>query len=320
MEQLLTVRDLVTEFGTARGALRAVDGASIEVGRGETVGLVGESGCGKTAMGLSILRLIEPPGRIVGGSIRLEGDDLLAKNDREMRRLRGRKLSMIFQDPTSTLNPVVPIGKQIAELARTHLGASRREARRLAIDMLAAVGIPSPAQRYSSYPHELSGGMQQRVIIACALLLHPALVVADEPTTALDVTVQGQILDLLARLASGKSGTAVVLISHDLGVVAETCARVYVMYCGKVVESGPTARILAEPLHPYTQGLLASIPKIDGNARALEPIPGMVADPLTPPPGCRFHPRCPHAMERCRADVPMLRDHGGRAVACHLHA
>ena len=319
MAQLLTVSDLVTEFATARGALRAVDGASIEVAKGETVGLVGESGCGKTALGLSILRLIEPPGRIAGGTIRLEGEDLLGKSDEEMRRLRGHKLSMIFQDPTSTLNPVVPIGAQIAELARTHLGCGRREARRLAIDMLGAVGIPSPGQRYTSYPHELSGGMQQRVIIACALLLNPRLVIADEPTTALDVTVQGQILDLLARLASGKSGTAVVLISHDLGVVAETCARVYVMYCGKVVESGPTERILAEPLHPYTQGLLASIPKIDGNAGELSPIPGTVADPLSPPAGCRFHPRCLHAFERCRMEEPKLRDRGGRSVACHLY-
>jgi len=320
MEPLLTVRDLVTEYATARGPLRAVDGASIEVGRGETVGLVGESGCGKTALGLSILRLIEPPGRIAGGSIRLEDDDLIAKSDDAMRRLRGVKLSMIFQDPTSTLNPVVPIGAQIAELARTHRGASRREARRLALDMLAAVGIPSPAQRYNAYPHELSGGMQQRVIIACALLLHPKLVVADEPTTALDVTVQGQILDLLAKLAAGKGGTAVVLISHDLGVVAETCARVYVMYCGKVVESGPTERLLAEPMHPYTQGLIASIPKIDGSAGELSPIPGTVADPLAPPSGCRFHPRCAHATARCRAEEPKLRDRGGHAVACHLHA
>jgi peptide/nickel transport system ATP-binding protein/oligopeptide transport system ATP-binding protein len=320
MDQLLAVSDLVTEFATARGPLRAVDGASLEVGKGETVGLVGESGCGKTALGLSLLRLIEPPGRVAGGSIRLEGDDLLAKSEAEMRRLRGRKLSMIFQDPTSTLNPVVSIGKQIAELARTHRGASRREARKLAIEMLGAVGIPSPAQRYNAYPHELSGGMQQRVIIACALLLGPQLVVADEPTTALDVTVQGQILDLLARLASGKSGTAVVLISHDLGVVAETCARVYVMYCGKVVESGPTERLLAEPLHPYTQGLLASIPKIDGNERVLQAIPGTVADPLAPPGGCRFHPRCPHVMARCRAEAPALRNQGGRAVACHLYA
>ena len=320
MEQLLTVTDLVTEFATARGPLRAVDGASIEVGKGETVGLVGESGCGKTALGLSLLRLIEPPGHVAGGSIRFDGDELLAKSETEMRRLRGRKISMIFQDPTSTLNPVVSIGKQIAELARAHTGASRREARRLAIAMLGAVGIPSPAQRYNAYPHELSGGMQQRVIIACALLLGPQLVVADEPTTALDVTVQGQILDLLARLASGKSGTAVVLISHDLGVVAETCARVYVMYCGKVVESGPTERLLAEPLHPYTQGLLASIPKIDGNERALQAIPGTVADPLAPPAGCRFHPRCPHVMARCRTEEPRLRDQCGRAVACHLYA
>jgi peptide/nickel transport system ATP-binding protein/oligopeptide transport system ATP-binding protein len=320
MAPLLTVSDLVTEFATARGPLRAVDGASIEVGKGETVGLVGESGCGKTALGLSLLRLIEPPGRVSGGSIRLEGDDLLAKSEAEMRRLRGHKLTMIFQDPTSTLNPVVSIGKQVAELARTHRAASRREARKLAIEMLAAVGIPAPAQRYNAFPHELSGGMQQRVIIACALLLRPQIVVADEPTTALDVTVQGQILDLLARLASGQSGTAVVLISHDLGVVAETCARVYVMYCGKVVESGPTERLLAEPQHPYTQGLLASIPKIDGNARALQAIPGTVADPFAPPAGCRFHPRCPHAMARCRTDEPRLRNQSGCAVACHLYA
>ncbi|MGH7005792.1 MAG: ABC transporter ATP-binding protein, partial [Alphaproteobacteria bacterium] len=233
--------------------------------------------------------------------------------------LRGRRLSMIFQDPISSLNPVVRIGPQIAELARTHVGASRRAARALAIDMLAKVGIPSPAQRYNAYPHEMSGGMQQRVIIACALLLHPQLVVADEPTTALDVTVQGQIIDLLGRLAAGESGTAVVLISHDLGVVAEACARVYVMYCGRVVESGPTERLLAEPLHPYTRGLLASIPRIDGNESDLNPIPGMVADPVAPPAGCRFHPRCAFAEQRCRTESPALLDQGGgRAVACHL--
>jgi oligopeptide/dipeptide ABC transporter ATP-binding protein len=320
MDRLLTVTDLVTEFATARGPLRAVDGASIEVGRGETIGIVGESGCGKTALGLSLLRLIEPPGRVVGGEILLEGDNLLAKSEGEMRRIRGRRLSMIFQDPTSTLNPVITIGKQIAELARTHRGASWREARRLAVEMLRAVGIPSPEHRYDAYPHELSGGMQQRVIIACALLLRPQLVVADEPTTALDVTVQGQILDLLGRLASGQEGTAVILISHDLGVVAETCARLYVMYCGKVVESGPTERILAAPMHPYTRGLLASIPKIDGNEGVLEAIPGTVADPVAPPPGCRFHPRCASVMQRCRTDEPTLRRESDRAVACHLYA
>ncbi|MGH7264132.1 MAG: ABC transporter ATP-binding protein, partial [Candidatus Rokuibacteriota bacterium] len=297
---LLEVVDLHTEFATRRGVVRAVDGASLTVRHGEAVGLVGESGCGKSALALSIMGLIEPPGRVSAGRVLFEGEDLLARPAAEMRRLRGQALSMIFQDPTATLNPVLPVGRQIAEVVRHHRGASAREARARAMEMLRLVGIPSPEQRYGRYPHEFSGGMQQRVIIACALVLGPRLVIADEPTTALDVTIQSQILDLLRDLQAGAAGTAVVLISHDLGVVAEMCERVYVMYAGNVVETGPTAEILERPQHPYTAGLLASIPRLDVEDQALAPIPGAVADPLRPPAGCKFHPRCPHAFDRCR--------------------
>ena len=317
---LLEVVDLHTQFATRRGVVRAVDGASLAVRHGEAVGLVGESGCGKSALGLSIMGLIEPPGRVVAGHVLFEGQDLLDRPAAEVRRLRGQAISMIFQDPTATLNPVLPVGRQIAEVVRHHRGVSAREARARAIEMLRAVGIPSPEQRYDRYPHEFSGGMQQRVIIACALILGPKLVIADEPTTALDVTIQSQILDLLQELQAGAAGTAVVLISHDLGVVAEMCERVYVMYAGNVVETGATAAILERPRHPYTAGLLASIPRLDAEDQALAPIPGGVADPVRPPAGCKFHPRCPHAFERCRAERPALRaGAGGHAVACHLY-
>jgi oligopeptide/dipeptide ABC transporter ATP-binding protein len=236
-----------------------------------------------------------------------------------MRRIRGARISMIFQDPTSTLNPVLPIGEQIAELLRHHGGARGRQARDRVIEMLELVGIPEAARRYRSYPHELSGGMQQRVIIACALILHPELVIADEPTTALDVTVQAQILDLLRRLQASERGTAILLISHDLGVVAQLCERICVVYAGQVVESGTTGQVLDRPAHPYTKGLIASIPRMAAGRDDLEPIPGTVADPIDPPPGCRFHPRCRWAVERCRIERPALRPlQDGRLAACHL--
>ena len=316
---LLEVDDLVTHFHTKRGVVQAVDHVSLTVAPGETVGLVGESGCGKSAMGQSIMRLIEPPGQIVGGRILFEGADLLGKTPEEVRQIRGSRITMIFQDPTTTLNPVFPIGEQIAEVFRYHTDVGPREAKERVIDMLAQVGIPRPAERYADYPHEFSGGMQQRVIIACALILHPALIIADEPTTALDVTVQAQILSLLNDLQASVSNTAVILISHDLGVVAQMCERVCVMYAGNLIEVAPTDRILDGPKHPYTVGLIQSIPRLDMDQQQLAPIPGSVADPIHPPSGCKFHPRCPHAFARCSAERPVLRRlPDGHQVACHL--
>jgi oligopeptide/dipeptide ABC transporter ATP-binding protein len=316
---LLEVDDLVTHFHTKRGVVQAVDHVSLTVAPGETVGLVGESGCGKSAMGQSIMRLIEPPGQIVGGRVLFEGSDLLGKTPEEVRQIRGSRITMIFQDPTTTLNPVFPIGEQIAEVFRYHTDVGPGEAKERVIDMLAQVGIPRPAERYADYPHEFSGGMQQRVIIACALILHPALIIADEPTTALDVTVQAQILSLLNELQASVSNTAVILISHDLGVVAQMCERVCVMYAGNLIEVASTDRILDGPKHPYTVGLIQSIPRLDMDRQQLAPIPGSVADPIHPPSGCKFHPRCPHAFARCSAERPVLRRlPDGHQVACHL--
>jgi oligopeptide/dipeptide ABC transporter ATP-binding protein len=296
-----------------------VDGVSFALARGEALGIVGESGSGKSAIAHSIMRLISPPGRIAAGRIRLAGEDLLALPEEAMRRIRGARISMIFQDPTSTLNPVLPVGEQIAELLAHHARLSRRAARARVMEMLESVGIANAAERYVAFPHEMSGGMQQRVIIACALILHPELVIADEPTTALDVTVQAQILDLLRRLQESERNTAIILITHDLGVVAQMCERICVVYAGSIVEAGTVAEILDTPRHPYTQGLIASIPRLSAGAGALVPIPGNVADPVAPPPGCRFHPRCRHAVARCRVERPVLRRlEGGSSVACHL--
>jgi oligopeptide/dipeptide ABC transporter ATP-binding protein len=315
---LLEVRDLQTTFATARGPLRAVDGVSVDVARGETIGIVGESGSGKSALGLSIMRLIEFPGRISGGRIKFDGVDLMEASPSEMRSIRGRRISMIFQDATSTLSPVLRVGEQIAEIAVAHGTHSRRAARELAVEMLHAVGIANPTARANAYPHELSGGMQQRVIIACALALNPELVIADEPTTALDVTVQEQILGLMRELSSGRRETAVILISHDLGVIAEMCARTYVMYCGNIIEARRTADLLDDPRHPYTRGLLASIPRIDGDIDVLSPVPGTIADPVSPPAGCRFHPRCAMATDLCRNTIPSVQELGpGAFVMCH---
>jgi oligopeptide/dipeptide ABC transporter ATP-binding protein len=316
---LLEVENLVTHYGTKRGTVQAVDGVSFTVSRGEALGIVGESGSGKSAIAQSIMRLIEPPGRIVSGQIRLDGEDLLAKSPAEMRGLRGARISMIFQDPSSTLNPVLPIGEQIGELLRHHGGPTGRKAQARIVEMLDLVGIPEAAKRCRSYPHELSGGMQQRVIIACALILHPELVIADEPTTALDVTVQAQILELLRRLQASERNTAIILITHALGVVAQMCERICVVYGGNIVESGTTQQILEAPKHPYTVGLMASIPRLGAERQELEPIPGVVADPVRPPSGCKFHPRCRHVMARCRVERPaLLPQADGRSVACHL--
>ena len=316
---LLELDHLRTSFYTDTGIARAVDGVSFSVGAGETVGVVGESGCGKSVMALSILRLIRPPGRIEPGSaIRFEGHDLLALKEREMQQVRGNRIAMVFQEPMTALNPVFTIGDQIAEVARIHAGMSRRKAWEKAIEMLTLVGMPAPEQRASEYPHQLSGGMRQRVVIAMALVMNPALVIADEPTTALDVTIQAQILELLADLTR-RLGTSILLITHDLGVVAENCARVIVMYAGEVVEEATTTALFAHAHHPYTEGLLGAMPRLGGGAERLATIPGTVPPPTAWPDGCRFRDRCPYAWDRCATEHPPLYQiGGGHTSRCHL--
>jgi oligopeptide/dipeptide ABC transporter ATP-binding protein len=324
-EPLLRVRDLKTYFVTDRGAgtARAVDGVSFDLQPGETLGIVGESGCGKTVTSLSILRLIpEPPGHIRPGSyIEFEGRNLLSLAPKELRAIRGNRIAMIFQEPMTSLNPVLTIGDQVAEAAIVHQRLSRRAARARAIEMLQQVGIPDPGSRVDDYPHQLSGGMRQRVMIAMALICHPQILIADEPTTALDVTIQAQILELLARLQQ-QLGMAVLLITHDLGVVAGTADRVVVMYAGQVVESAPTPELFARPRHPYTEGLMASIPRLDRPRERLHSIPGSVPAATAWPAGCRFHPRCPFAWEKCRTEEPPLLDTeiAGHTARCWLVA
>ncbi|MBI1967463.1 MAG: ABC transporter ATP-binding protein [Gemmatimonadetes bacterium] len=322
-EPLLRVRDLRTYFVTERGAgtARAVDGVSFDIFPGETLGIVGESGCGKTVTSLSILRLIpEPPGHIRPGSfIEFEGRNLLTLAPKELRAIRGNKIAMIFQEPMTSLNPVFSVGDQIAEAAIVHQGLSRKAARARASEMLKLVGIPDPEERVDHYPHQLSGGMRQRVMIAMALVCHPQLLIADEPTTALDVTIQAQILELLDRLQA-ELGMAVMLITHDLGVVAGTVDRVVVMYAGQVVEAAPTKGLFARPAHPYTEGLMAAVPRLDAPRARLHAIPGQVPAATAWPAGCRFHPRCPFAWEKCRVEEPPLFDTGvpGHAARCWL--
>ena len=316
-DPLLAVDDLVTTFSTEEGLVTPVDGVSFTVERGETVGVVGESGCGKSVTSLSILRLVpSPPGRIAQGRILFEGQDLLTLSEREMRAIRGRDIAMIFQEPMTSLNPVFTCGDQILEALRRHQKVSAAEARNQALELLRLVGIPLPEQRLGAYPHQLSGGMRQRIMIAMALCCHPRLLIADEPTTALDVTIQAQILDLLRHLKKQLS-MAVLLITHDLGVVAETAERVVVMYAGKVVEEAPVRTLFHTPRHPYTEGLLRSIPRLDERRESLPVIDGMVPNLLDLPSGCRFHPRCPRAERRCREEAPALRSFGeGHRVAC----
>jgi peptide/nickel transport system ATP-binding protein len=323
---LLRVRDLKTYFVTEHGSgtARAVDGVSFDVRPGETLGIVGESGCGKTVTSLSILRLIpEPPGHIRPGSfIEFEGRNILTLEPKELRAVRGNQIAMIFQEPMTSLNPVFTVGDQIAEAAIVHQHLSHAAARRRAIEMLQLVGIPDPEERVDHYPHQMSGGMRQRVMIAMALVCHPKLLIADEPTTALDVTIQAQILELLERLQA-ELGMAVMLITHDLGVVAGTADRVVVMYAGQVVEQASTVELFARPLHPYTEGLLASVPRLDapqqGRARGrLHSIPGQVPAATAWPDGCRFHPRCPYAWDRCRAEEPPLLESGAHTARCWL--
>ncbi len=302
---LLEVRDLRVSFFTPRGEVRAVDRVSLTIDEGETFGLVGESGCGKTVTALSVLRLLDSNGRIVGGDMTFAGRRLLALSEEEMRALRGDQIAMIFQEPMTALNPVLTVGYQIGEVLEVHRGASRKEARAQAIEMLRLVEIPEPERRVDAYPHQLSGGMRQRVMIAMALICRPRLLIADEPTTALDVTIQAQILDLLGHLQE-RFGMAVLFVTHDLGVVAERARRVAVMYAGRIVEQAPTEELFRQPLHPYTRGLLRSIPQPGARRRRLEAIPGTVPDPLALPSGCRFRDRCSYAVERCARIDPML--------------
>jgi oligopeptide/dipeptide ABC transporter ATP-binding protein len=316
---LLELENLRTYFYTDNGVARAVDGVSFDVGVGETVGVVGESGCGKSVTALSILRLVRPPGRIeTGSAMRFEGRDLLTLDERAMQQVRGNRIAMVFQEPMTALNPVFTIGDQIGEVARIHAGMSKRDSLAKAIEMLKLVGIPAPEQRAGEYPHQLSGGMRQRVVIAMALVMNPALVIADEPTTALDVTIQAQILELLADLTR-RLGTSVLLITHDLGVVAENCSRVIVMYAGEVVEEASTMDLFARAHHPYTEGLLGAMPRVGGGQDRLATIPGTVPPPTNWPDGCRFRDRCPYSWERCEAEHPPLYQiGGGHTSRCHL--
>jgi oligopeptide/dipeptide ABC transporter ATP-binding protein len=305
---LLEVTDLQTHFITRDAVSRAVDGVSFRMRRGRTLGMVGESGCGKSVTSLSILRLVpNPPGRIVGGSIVFKGRDLLALSEKEMRRVRGAQISMIFQEPMTSLNPVFTVGAQVAEVFRIHRKMSRRDAMAEAVGMLEQVRIPEAARRAREYPHQMSGGMRQRVMIAMALACKPDLLIADEPTTALDVTVQAQILSLMQDLQR-EFGASILLITHDLGIIAETSDDVAIMYAGQIVELSPTPDLYRQPLHPYTQGLMRSVPRIEmiQEGRPLVPIPGLVPNPAHHPTGCRFHPRCPYATTRCVQEVPSL--------------
>jgi len=321
MPDLLQVKDLQTSFFTPEGEVRAIDGVSFEIGEGKTLGLVGESGCGKSVTSLSIMRLIpSPPGKIVGGEIFYRGRDLLRLNNEQMRKIRGNEISMIFQEPMTSLNPVFTVGNQIGEAIQLHQGLGKRETRKKTIEMLRLVKIADPESRVDSYPHQLSGGMRQRVMIAMALSCNPSLLIADEPTTALDVTIQAQILELMKELQQKIGGMALLLITHDLGVVAEQADDVAIMYAGKIVERSSTRAIFSRPFHPYTVGLLNSLPGIGGlKKKRLDAIPGMVPSPLNLPSGCRFRDRCPRAQEVCAQTEPPLEEkEPGHTVACYF--
>jgi oligopeptide transport system ATP-binding protein len=309
MEPLLDVKNLKTQFFTQDGVVRAVDDVTFHIMPGETLGVVGESGSGKSITAMSIMRLIPtPPGRIVNGSVNFEGDDVLSMSDEEMRSVRGNKIAMIFQDPMTSLNPVLNINRQISETLELHLGMSKSQSRKRAIELLNMVGIPNAEQRVDQYPHQFSGGMRQRVMIAMALSCNPKLLIADEPTTALDVTIQAQILDLMRSLQV-EHNTALMLITHDLGVVAGMTDRIQVMYAGHIVETAPTEELFANPRHPYTVGLLNSIPRLDASAKTkLDPIRGMPPDLIDLPDMCPFLPRCDYAREKCEQQNPPLLD------------
>ncbi len=320
-EKLVEIRNLKTHFYTEDGISPAVDGVNLYIERGETLAVVGESGCGKSVTALSIMRLVQdPPGRIVDGEILFEGRDLLKIGESEMRKIRGNAISMIFQEPMTSLNPIYTIGDQILEAITEHQRLSKKESLDKVVEMLRLVGIPLPDKRVNEYPHQLSGGMRQRVMIAMALSCNPKLLIADEPTTALDVTIQAQILELMRKLKKDL-GMAIMLITHDLGVVAEMAKRVVVMYAGKVVEEGDVFSIFRHPLHPYTEGLLQSVPRLDSTRENLHVINGVVPNPLKLPAGCRFSPRCPYAFDKCREKQPPLEQVApGRYVACFLGA
>ena len=313
------MKNLSTEFPVKKGIVKAVEDVSFDVDAGEILAIVGESGSGKSVTSLSVMGLLAEPGHVAGGSMEFEGKDLVTLSEREYRELRGNDMAMIFQEPMTSLNPVYRVGKQIVEAIRTHENVSKKEARERAIDMLRKVGIPSPEKRIDDYPHQMSGGMRQRVMIAMALSCNPKLLIADEPTTALDVTIQAQILDLLRRLRDD-TGMAVLLITHDLGVVSETADRVVVMYCGQVVEEAEVRTLFDHPMHPYTLGLLKSIPRLeDDDSKRLYMIKGMVPNPLEMPPGCHFSDRCDSCMDICREKIPDLVDVGGHKVRCFLY-
>jgi peptide/nickel transport system ATP-binding protein/oligopeptide transport system ATP-binding protein len=315
---ILEVRNLHTHFRVKDGIVRAVDGVSFSVNAGTTLGIVGESGSGKSVTSLSIMRLIDTPGWIAGGELLFRGRDLLTLSDREMRHVRGNEISMVFQEPMSALDPVFTIGDQVAEVLRTHRKIGRRAARRRAITLFKLVGIPEAERRAGEYPHNLSGGMRQRVVIAMALANDPALLILDEPTTALDVTIQAQILELVKSIRL-QINTTVLLITHDMGVIAEMADEVIVMYGAKIMEHGTAHQIIKEPMHPYTAGLLASIPSLGMKGHELNVIPGVVPNPLNMPPGCPFAPRCPHVMEKCSVMPHLKTLPDGREIACWLY-
>jgi len=317
-ETVLSVQDLTVEFVTRRGTLRALDKISFDIARGEVLGVVGESGAGKSVTGSAIIGLIDPPGRIADGKVVLSGERVDHLPPEQMRRVRGKRIGMIFQDPLTSLNPLYRVGEQLVETIQTHTDLNATDARKRAIALLDEVGIPAPERRIDGYPHEFSGGMRQRVVIALALCAEPEFIIADEPTTALDVSVQAQIIGLIKRLCKER-GTSVMLVTHDMGVIAETADRVAVMYAGRVAEIGPVREVIKQPLHPYTQGLMGAIPSITGDAERLVQIPGSMPRLSSIPQGCAFNPRCSKVFDRCRIDRPELIDVGGHQVACHLY-
>ena len=312
---LLEVRDLCVEFPSRRGTLLALDKISFDIAPGEILGVVGESGAGKSLTGAAIIGLLEPPGRIAGGEIRLEGRRIDDLPHDQMRQLRGRRIGAIFQDPLTSLNPLYTVGRQLVETIRTHLPLSEKQARDRAITLLADTGIPAPEARFEQYPHQFSGGMRQRVVIALALAAEPKLIVADEPTTALDVSIQAQIISLLKRVCR-EHGAAVMLVTHDMGVIAETCDRVAVMYAGRIAEIGPVGDVIHRPAHPYTAGLMGSIPAMDEDRERLLQIDGAMPRLNAIPAGCAFNPRCPQVFDRCRAERPELMTAGATRAAC----
>ncbi|WP_436639253.1 ABC transporter ATP-binding protein [Microbaculum sp. FT89] len=318
-QPLLQVRDLVVEFPTRRGTLTAVNKVSFDIAPGEVLGVVGESGAGKSLTGTAVINLLEPPGRIGGGEVILQGRRIDNLPQEEMRKIRGKQIGMVFQDPLTSLNPLYTIGEQLTETIQTHVRMSDADARKRAIELLTEVGIPAPGSRIDAYPHQFSGGMRQRVVIALALAVNPVLVIADEPTTALDVSVQAQIIRLLKKTCA-EHGAAVMLITHDMGVIAETADRVAVMYAGRIAEIGPVREVIKNPRHPYTVGLMASIPSLAHEAARLQQIDGSMPRLTAIPQGCAFHPRCPRVFDRCRAERPELLDTGKTRAACWLYA